>query len=221
MTTPTTADSTTTAQAAQAVTEATPATVAAATAVQAVPTARSETTELGFPPDTPVAEMTPAERVAYDRHQREQNRARKAEWTAATGGRTAAEVKADLEELAALRLEKLTPPERAIEDARRDARAAALKETAPLLVRAEFKAAVAGRLTPEELNDLLEPMDLTKFLTPTGEVDTDKVTRYTTDHIPGGTKQWPDMGQGRRGTAAKTTGVAAGRELAKQRQANK
>lgn len=164
--------------------------------------------EHGYPDKTPVAEMPAEQQVAYWKHQSRKHEQR--------ASRTA-----DYDDVVAerdrLKQATLSDSEKAIEAAKTEAaeaaRAEARKEALPALVRAEFKAAAAGKIPADRLAGILEPLDLTKFLTAGGgEVDTDKVQQYVDGLAPDG-KKWPDMGQGRRGDAQKSTGVGAGRSL--------
>lgn len=168
----------------------------------------------GFPADTPVVEMTVDQQLAYWKHQ-----SRKHEGRVKSLGDVEA-LKAKAEKFDALEREKLTPSEKAIEEARAEERAKVLAEqtrtVADRLVAAEFKVALAGRKKPEEVAALLEPLNLTKFLTSDGEVDADKVTKYAAGIAPAG-RQWPDTGQGNRGNSQKTTGVNAGKSLFEDR----
>jgi hypothetical protein len=92
----------------------------------------------------------------------------------------------------------------------------------PRLVSAEFKAAAAGRIPPERLKEIVEPLDHKKFLTADGsEVDADKVSRFVAGVLGDGVKEWPDMGQGRRGAHSAPAGVAAGRDLFSSRHTKK
>jgi hypothetical protein len=170
----------------------------------------------GFPADTPVVEMTVDQQLAYWKHQSRKHEGR----VKALGDVDALRDKAAKWDAA--EAEKLTPSEKAIEEARAAERAKVLAEqtktVADRLVAAEFKVALAGRKKPEEVAALLEPLDLTKFLTSDGEVDADKVKTYADGIAPSGTSRWPDTGQGNRGTSTKPTGLAAGRALYEDRK---
>ena len=163
--------------------------------------------EHGFPDQTPVKDMPAEQQVAYWKHQARKHEGRvkdMADYDA---------IRAERDEL---RATGQTDTEKAIEAARKEAaeaaRAEARKETLPPLVKAEFRAVIAGRIPADRIANLLEPLDLTKFLTADGgEVDTDKVQQYVDGLGLGDGKKWPDTGQGRR-DQQKATGVAAGRE---------
>lgn len=163
-----------------------------------------------FPAKTAVKDMQPEQAVEYWRH-----KARKHE-TRASAVSDYDQQKADAEKWRQAQREQMPADQRAIEDAVREAREAALVEartqTAAQLVTAELRAALASRLPADKIAGQVEYLDHTKFLTPTGEVDTDKVTNYASGiTATGGT--WPDMGQGNRGDASKTSGVSAGKDL--------
>lgn len=164
----------------------------------------------GFPENTPIVEMTEKQQAAYWKHQ-----ARKHEDTA--------KARKDYDEVIAerdrLKAAAQTDAEKAVDEAKAEARKEALLEAAPKLVAAEFKAELKGKRTPEQITALLEPLDLKRFLTDTGEVDTAKVSQYAAGLGSAG-KEWPDTGQGNRErTAAK--GVSAGADLFAESRAKK
>lgn len=69
------------------------------------------------------------------------------------------------------------------------AKAEALKEMTPRVVRAEFRAAAKGVLTGEQLDALLEDVDLSRYLDAKGNVDEAKVERKVNAFAP--SKQQP------------------------------
>lgn len=79
--------------------------------------------------------------------------------------------------LAELEESSKTDAEKAVAAARKEGEQAARSASAPKLVRAEFKAAAAGRLTKEQLDGFLEDLDLNKYLTEDGEVDEERVAK--------------------------------------------
>lgn len=174
-----------------------------------VVTVEPGTGEPAFPANTPVAEMTHAQQAAYWKAS-----SRKHEQRSKTLG-TPEEIKKlrdDAAELEKLRLASMGEQERAVTAAKAEATTATAHTYALRLVAAEFRAATAGRLTPEELSVVLEPMDLAKFLDAAGDVDTAKVTTYADKVAPKAVagKKFPDLGQGARETTA-TPSVATGR----------
>jgi hypothetical protein len=167
----------------------------------------------GFPADTPVADMTDKQQAAYWKHQ-----SRKHENTVKTRADYDA-VKAKAAQFDQLEAASRTEQERAIEAAKAEARQEALREAAPRMVSAEFRAAAKGVLTAEQVTTLLEDLDLNKYLTDKGEVDVVKVEKKVTAFAPtggGAGSGRTDMGQGRRpnGTVSK---ASAGVEEARRR----
>lgn len=175
--------------------------------------------DLGFPPDTPVADMTPEQKAAFDRHKREQNKAERARWRAVTGDRTPDQLKADLDELANLRKEKLTPSERQLQEAREQAaaetRAAARAETATTI----YETALETLGVPEaDIPDLVRGFNAAGFITDDG-VDRAAVTSFAKKFAPAGTadQRRRDFGAGPRGDSSQGTGVSAGRARYEER----
>lgn len=167
-----------------------------------------EVGENGFPEKTPIKDMTIDQQAAYWKHQ-----ARKHEDRVRTMSDYDA-LKAERDEL---KSKTQTADEKALEAAKAEATTAATTaeraKLAPKLVTAEFKAINAGRIDADKLKDVLDGLDYTKFLTPEGDADADKVKRFVDGIAPAdGKRKWPDMGQGRR-SSQKTTGVDAGRAL--------
>lgn len=163
--------------------------------------------EHGFPDQTPVKDMATEHQVAYWKHQarkHEERASRAADYDAVKAERDALKAKAQ------------SPDERAaaekLANERSAGKAEATAELAPKLVAAEIKAAAAGRITAETLAALTAGIDATKFLTPSGEVDADKVQQLVDGLAPKDDKKWPDTGQGRR-QQQKATGLSAGRDL--------
>jgi hypothetical protein len=181
-----------------------------AAADKAAADAAAASADKGFPEGTPIAEMTAPQQAAYWKYQ-----ARKHEDTS----KARADYDAVVAERDALKKATQTDAEKAVDEAKVAARKEALLEAAPKLVAAEFKAELKGTRSPEQIAALLAPLDLTKFLTADGEVDTDKVSTYAAGLGSAG-KEWPDTGQGnRRTTAAK--GVSAGADLFEQSRSKK
>lgn len=169
--------------------------------------------DLGFPANTPVKEMTEAQQAAYWKHH-----ARKWE-NRATGREDYDDVKAELDRL---KRERMSDQDKAVEDAKRTAREEALREFGPKAVETMLTGILTARgIKDDEVKAQLEFVNLSKFLTPKGEVDTEKVNNYVQGVAPGrSSQQWPDMGGGRRGDPGnrKAGGsVQAGRDAFDQR----
>lgn len=184
----------------------------AAAATDAAKATKTDDGDHGFPANKPLAEMTVDQREAYWKHHARKHEERAAQ----TADRDA--IKAELD---ALKASTQTDAERAVEAAKTTAKAEGRRELLPALVQAEFRAAAGARLSKEQIEVILAPLDPTKFLTADGgQVDTAKVQQYVDGIAPAGGK-WPDMGQGKRGTSQAPGGVSAGRALHEERHAAK
>lgn len=163
----------------------------------------------GFPANTPVKDMTVDQQVAYWKVQARRHESR------AAAHADYDTIKTELEQL---RARTQTAEEKAIEDAKAAGRAEATTATLPRLLQAEFRAAAAGRVTPEQLASVTAPLDPKFFLTAKGdEVDTAKVQTFIDGIAPAAPgKTWPAMGQGRHETVP-TNAREAGRAAAERR----
>lgn len=166
----------------------------------------------GFPANTPRAQMKPAEQIAYDAHHGRKHEQRATEYREAAGGKTAAEVKADLAELATLRTAQMSDGEKAVDTARAEGRREASLALAPQM----FDVALA-HVDENRRNVLIENIDLTKVLKEDGTVDTAKVQAIANSLAPadkgsGSNNEKHDFGAGRRGGGSKS-GVNAGADL--------
>lgn len=176
--------------------------------------------EPDYPRDKPLAEMTDAQQAAYWKAQ-----SRKHEGTAKRRG-DYDDVKKRADQYDALANASKTEQERAVEAARAEERDKATKEAnlkaAPRLVYAEFRAQAAGKLTEEQVKELTEDLDMTKYLGDDGDVDTDRVARKVNAFAPksdgkGGNSRGPDMGMGNRGGSAQLTAREQGKAEAAKR----
>ena len=169
-----------------------------------------------FPKDTPTSDMKPEQVAEYWRH-----KARKHEGRANARNDYDA-IKAERDQL---KQAGMSDAEKAVEDARREAREAAERETSgkfqARIVRTEVRAALAlAKMPADKIDGQVEYLDHTKFLTSDGEVDTDKVKQYAAGFAPAG-GQWPDTGGGDRGGATRESGVSAGAQRYAERTAKK
>jgi hypothetical protein len=161
----------------------------------------------GTDADKPLSEMTTEERAAYfeKKANRLQGKLREQ--------RDYADVVAERDRLKAA---TQTDAEKAIEQARNEARDAAMAtaraQFSSQLVAARLEAALAGKMPAEKIASQVEFLDHAKFLTESGEVDTEKVKQYAAGLAPAG-NTWPDLGNGNRGRQTQTKGVAAGADL--------
>lgn len=181
--------------------------------------------ESGFPANTPVAEMTAHQQAAYWKAQSRKHEGR------AQRMADYPDLKKKAEEFDALTAASKTAHEKALEAAKAEgateATAAVLQRVGGQLVEARIRTQVGARMTPEQLDLLLENLDKGKFLNAEHAVDADKVTAYVTGILPAQQgqqqqQQSRDLGQGRRqgGTGA-ATGTEAGRDLYRERHPRK
>lgn len=179
----------------------------------------------GYPLNTPVAEMAPEHAAAYWR-----TAARKHEDSAKALKGELATLKPRAEQYAALEEASRTEADRAIEQARREARDAAVAETeaaalakyGKVLVGAEFRVQLAGKLTAEQVSTLVGGLDVTRFLTDDGQPDTDRIGEYVAALPAAQPQPAPappgrvNLGQGAR-PGAVVSGLAQGADLYAQR----
>ena len=97
-----------------------------------------------------------------------------------------------------------TDLEKAAKAAREEGRNEALREATPRLVRAEFRAAAKGVLSSEQLTELLEDVDLSRFVSEDGSVDEKKIEKKIAALAPPKRDEepaprFPDLGGGKRG----------------------
>ena len=133
----------------------------------------------GYPDNTAVEQMTMAQQAAYWKVA-----SRKHEDRSKAFGNLTPEDLAALQEKAAradaLDFELSSGAEKAAKIARDEA----TREATPRVVRAEFKAAAKGVLTPEQLAALLEDLDLSKYANANGEPNEDKIAKKVTALAP-------------------------------------
>lgn len=77
----------------------------------------------------------------------------------------------------ALEAELGTAADKAAAAARTEAEGKTRETFVPRLVRAEFKAAAAGKIDGERLKELIEDIDLSRYVDDKGEIDEDKVAK--------------------------------------------
>lgn len=188
---------------------------------QARPGHVRENGEHGFPPATPLTEMTVDQREAYWRHQAKKH---EQTWKSVIDRNLTPDQVLEMQQkLEDVRREQMDDHEKALADARKEAAQETRKTLVPDLVRAKLEAAVARRdpsLTDDDVAAKVEFLDLTRFLTKNGEVDADKVSAWATANVAvrdehhddsGGRKKFPDMGGGKRGPAPESAKARADR----------
>jgi hypothetical protein len=173
---------------------------------------------LGFPADTPVKDMSVAEQAAYWKHYARQHEERNKPFKDLTPeALQALREKADQHD--ALERELMSDKDKAIAEARDAAAAETTAKFAEKLVKAEFKSAAAGRLDADRLSAILAPLDLTKFLDKSGDVDEAKVTAYVDSIAPAKAPAQRGPSSSGLGAAPHTPGErgAQGRAMAEKR----
>lgn len=107
-------------------------------------------------------------------------------------------------ELEDLRRQHMTDTEKAIAEAASKARKETIVQVSGQLVRAEVRAAAAGRIDSTALDVLLSALDTTAFVTEDGQVDVKRVADFVSGITPQPQEPtppgFPDLGQGARGS---------------------
>lgn len=132
----------------------------------------------GYPENTPLDDMSLEEQVAYWKHN-----SRKHEGRVKAFGDITPEALSDMREKSekyeALEYELTSEQDKAIAAAREEAAKQARSELLPQLVQASFDSHAARLgVDSEKLNAALKYVDLNKFLTSKGQVDTEAVASY-------------------------------------------
>lgn len=153
--------------------------------------------DLGFPANTPVAEMTAEQQAAYYRHQQQKWQGR---FKNLVGDRSFDEAKADLDAYAEYKKSQQTPAEQQLEQRYAQGKADATAEANTKAAKAILSATLAAQELPQaEIDGIVEPLDLTKFFTEDGDVDIDKLSAYGKRFAPAGkARDRRDYGGGRR-----------------------
>lgn len=172
-------------------------------------------TDKGFPDNTPVADMTAEQQAAYWKFHARKHEERanaRADYDA---------VKAKADELDELKKSQMSDQDKAVQEAKDQARAETLAEVGGRMVDTHINAAVtANRITQDQADVVLGSLDRSKFLTDDGDVDADKVEALLTTLAPSSNGDEKgrkvDLGQGRR-EAQKVSAMERGREEARRR----
>lgn len=183
----------------------------------------------GFPENTPVAEMSDAQKAAYYKHHNRQADNK----LAAFKGVTPQAIEQMQQELETLRNEKLTADEKALkaaaETASADAKAAADAEWRPKYLASQLKSAAASVIKDsEQLASFMAVTDPAKFAGEDGEIDEEKVMGHLTALFGGGQQQDAQRQQQQRqwgqysgGTGAPAKPGETGRAAAARRHGTK
>lgn len=190
----------------------------------------SGSSETGYPANTPLAQMTEAQQLAYWKAhaKKHEERARKADSLASWKEQNAAKIEEYDRLIAASKTdherELDTVKSQVAEQARAEVRGKMVRD----LVDAEFRAAARGALSRDQVAKILAPLDPNYFVADGGGVDVEKISAYVAELNPTGggsggdgngngssdKRRWPDTGQGRRGADnAQGGSVQSGVEL--------
>jgi hypothetical protein len=182
--------------------------------------AAAKANEPGYPANTAVDDMTPAQQVAYWKFH-----ARKHEDRAKTFGTLTAEQLKELQDKAdkhdALEAELGSEADKKAAEAKKTAEADADAKYQPMLAETAFRIAIGDRKTEAEVTGFLEELNLTKFLSADGKVDTVKVLARVEQFAPAtgtqGSRPGPSAngqgGQRHQRSPAGAKDVGAGRDL--------
>lgn len=153
-------------------------------------------TDMGFPADTPVAQMNDAQKAAYYKHQNRQTDDK----LKAFNGFTPDDVNSMWTRLQELDNERLSDGERVVREAAdqaaADARAAVEAELRPKLLASQLRAVASPTFQGDEakLSAWLDGVDPAKFVGENGDIDAAKVTNHLTAIVGpasrGNGRQW-------------------------------
>lgn len=168
--------------------------------------------DLGFPASTPVAEMTDKQQAAYWRNQSKVQQAKVP--------KDADQLAEDARKWREHQQAQQTPAEQAVEAARAEGRAAALREANENAASAILRASLTSRGKDDAaVTALMKGFNPAGFTTDTG-VDQAAIAAFVDSIAPAqqSGKQW-DVGQGRGRGSTGGSSVAAGRDLHAERHA--
>lgn len=172
--------------------------------------------DLGYPKDTPVAEMTAAQQAAYWKHNSRRHEGR---FKDIVGDKTPEQIKADLAELAELKKQQLTPAEQALTDQYEKGKAEGISAERRQAATAIFRGALeANGITGDDLTELSSTFNVDAFIGDNG-VDTTKIANFAKRFAPagtGGTQRQRDFGAGRRQQGTPERGAGGKAEAARR-----
>ncbi len=154
-------------------------------------------------PDAPTTDAPAEDDVDDDDHApAEQAKGKETDWKAESRkwqdrAKTNRDAAKELDEL---RKRTETDQEKAVRAAREEARTETLREVGVARAEDAIRFSVGDRLPEKELDELLEDLNLARFLTDDGNVDRKKVGAYVKRITPEGKAPVIDLGQGARGT---------------------
>lgn len=154
--------------------------------------------DLGYPRDTPIAEMSDKEQAAYWRHNSRKHESR---FKDLVGDRDPAEVRKDLDAYQQIQREQ-----QALNDAREEGRTEGVKSERTKAATAIFRGALeASGFEGDELDELASNFNVSAYITDDG-IDTTKIANFAKRFAPAGTaeesaarRKVRDFGAGNRG----------------------
>ncbi|WP_161967060.1 hypothetical protein [Mycobacterium marinum] len=149
-------------------------------------------TDMGFPAETPVKDMSVEQQLAYYKHQNRQADNK----LSAFKGVTPQQVQQMQQQLDEQANAKLSADQKAVKDAEKAARAAADAEWRPKYQASELKSLASQVLKGEQLKSFMAVTDPAKFAGEDGEIDEEKVMGHLTAIFgaDGGQGQQPGNG---------------------------
>lgn len=105
-------------------------------------------------------------------------------------------------ELETLRKSSMNEQELAVAKAKEEGVSEARSAVAVERAEDAIRFSVGDRLPSADLDDLLDHLNLSKFVTDDGKVDREKVAKYVERVAPAGRRRAPDLGQGARGAGS-------------------
>lgn len=173
----------------------------------------------GFPENTPVAQMTDAQRAAYWQHQSQKHEGR---YKNLTGDRSFDDTKAALDEYARIQREQQTPAEQALADAREAGKKEGLASAHQLSAKTIFEGALrANGVTEADVTELVKSLNVGAYVGDNG-VDVSGLTTFAQRFKPGtgtstpGTPINRDFGGGARPDGNQPRGAAGKAEAEKR-----
>lgn len=139
--------------------------------------------EPGFPANTPLEQMSVEQREAYWKHQSRKHEDRAKAFKDLTPERLA-ELREKAEKHDALEQELMSDKDKAVADATKAAQDSADAKYRPLLAETAFRVAIGDRKTQDEVDDFIADLNLSRFLTDDGHVDTAKVLARVEQFAP-------------------------------------
>ncbi|MEU9806229.1 hypothetical protein [Mycobacterium sp. NPDC050853] len=180
-----------------------------------------ETTDKGFPADTPVAQMTDAQQAAYWKHYSREHEGKAKAFS--TLGLTPEQIQQLQERNTELEKAQMDASELALKEATdkaaAEARAATEADWKPKLLASQLKSAASQVLSGEQLNEWLDSVDPGKFVGENGEIDESKVMGKLTAIFGQKQEQRQQRSWGQFNTGHQSTDTpgAAGRAAAEKR----